>query len=236
LTDNTCVEYQEPDYYGYWWSKTKYQKAQSEFEGDTLTITLPQAISGDKTGSYLVYFRAMGYTQRNIFRAYKFTFETVQVEDDIRNLTVGVSTDSDLILRGATGEVNYRFEDAGVALKAVGGAPAESSAIDTFYNQIGYGSLVKTASSLAPLESYSVSSSFADTRIKLYAKEILIGVGIFLVILSLVLIVARIILKRQSARAQGTQGSSFDTKNLFLSLGVSFASASLIKDSFSPTL
>ena len=170
----------------------------------------------------------MGYAQKNIFGAYKFTFETIKVEDDIRNLTLGISTDSDLVLRGATGEVNYRFEDAGVALKGVGGAPAESSAIDTFYNQIGYGSLVKTASSLAPLESYSVSSSFADTRIKLYAKEILIGVGIFLGILAMVLIVARIILKRQSARAQGAQAPSFDTKNLFLSLGISFASASFI--------
>ena len=228
LTDSACAEYQEPDYYGYWWSKTRYQKAQSEFEEDTLTITLPQAVSADKTGSYLVYFRAMGYAQKNIFGAYKFTFETIKVEDDIRNLTLGISTDSDLVLRGATGEVNYRFEDAGVALKGVGGAPAESSAIDTFYNQIGYGSLVKTASSLAPLESYSVSSSFADTRIKLYAKEILIGVGIFLGILAMVLIVARIILKRQSARAQGAQAPSFDTKNLFLSLGISFASASFI--------
>src|SRR3990172_9881751 len=48
LTDNACAEYQEPDYYGYWWSKTKYQKAQSEFSGDTLKVILPQAIPADK--------------------------------------------------------------------------------------------------------------------------------------------------------------------------------------------
>ena len=229
LTSNVCAEYQEPDYYGYFWSKTKYQKAQSEFSGDTLKITLPQAVSSNKTGGFFVYYRAMGYAKKNLFGAYNFDFETFQVEDDIRNLTIGISTDSDLVLRGATGEVNYRFEDAGTSLKAVGGvAPAESSAIDSFYNQIGYGSLVKTASSLAPLESYTVSSSYADTRIKLYAKGVIAGVGIFLGILVVALIIVKMIFKKEGTDGGKTSIAKLDSRNIFLMLGVSFASSLLI--------
>jgi len=230
LNDNTCLETQEPDYYGYYWSKSRYQKSQSEYSGDTLKVILPQAIASNKSGSFFVYFRAMGYAEKNMFGAYQFSFESFQVDDDIRNLTVGISTDSDLVLRGATGDVNYRFEDASPSLKAVGGggAPAESSAIDTFYNQIGYGSLVKTASSLAPLESYTVSSSYASTRIKLYAKEAAWGVGIFLGLMVLAVVVSRILLRKSNSGQGGTKVTSFDSRSLILSLGVSFGSAALV--------
>ena len=229
LTDNTCAETQEPDYYGYYWSKAKYQKAKSDYSGDTLVVSLPQAIGANKSGSFFVYYRALGYAKKDIFGAYQFTFETLQVEDDIRNLTVGISTDSDLVLRGATGEVQYRFEDAGQSLKAVGGvAPAESSAIDTFYNQIGYGTLVKTASSLAPLESYTVSSGYADSRLKLYAKQALIGIGIFLCLMALIVVVAKILFRKTGPKLQGSAPAPFDSKSLILGLGVSFGSALLV--------
>jgi hypothetical protein len=110
----------------------------------------------------------------------------------------------------------------------VGGvAPAESSAIDTFYNQIGYGSLVKTASSLAPLESYSISSSFAQNRLRLYAKEAFVAIGIFLGLIILVIVVARILFKKVGAR-QESSGPRLDSRSLLLSLGVSFGSALLI--------
>jgi hypothetical protein len=169
----------------------------------------------------------MGYAKKGFFGAYKFTFETLQAEDDIRNLTVGVSTDSDLVLRGATGEVQYRFEDAAVSLKTVGGgAPSESLAIDTFYNQIGYGSLIKTASSLAPLESYTVSSSFADSSIKLYGKEIAIGLGVFLLVLIVVGVAVRFVLAKTKEMSPASTG--LDSKNLLLSASVSFGSALLV--------
>jgi hypothetical protein len=229
LTNNLCAETQEPDYYGYYWSKAKYQKAESDYSGDTLTLTLPQPIAANKSGSFFIYYRTLGYAEKNLFGAYKFTFETLQVEDDIRNLTVGISTDSDLVLRGATGEVNYRFEDASSSLKAVGGvAPAESSAIDTFYNQIGYGSLIKTASSLAPWESYTVTSSFAENRLKLYAKEALIGLGIFWGLLAAVIVVARIVLKRTASKVQAQSSARFESRTLVLALGVSLASSLLV--------
>ncbi|OGM02516.1 hypothetical protein A2115_00850 [Candidatus Woesebacteria bacterium GWA1_41_8] len=227
LTDNSCAETQEPDYYGYYWSKARYQKAESTYSGDTLEISLPQAIAANKSGSFFVYFRAMGYAKKNLFAAYKFNFETLKVEDDIRNLTVGISTDSDLVLRGAQGEVNYRFEDAAVSLRAVGGgAASESSAIDTFYSQIGYGTLVKIASSLAPLESYRVSSSFADSRIKLYGKEIAIGLGIvLLVVIGVAAFIRWVLLKTRRIEAAST---GIDSKALLLSSGVSFGSALLV--------
>ena len=230
LTDGSCAESQEPDYYGYYWSKTKYQKAQSEFSGDSLKITLPQAISANKSGSYFVYFRAVGYAKKDIFGSYKFTLESLKVDDSIRNLTVGINTDSDLFLRGAQGKVQYRFQDAATSLKAVGGAaPAESGAIDTFYNQIGYGEITKTASSLAPLESYTVSSSFADSRMKLYAKEISIALGVFLAIVAGVFVAIKLILGKIKAKT-GEEKTlpGLNARFVIESLGVSFGSALLV--------
>lgn len=228
LTNNSCAETQEPDYYGYYWSRSKYQRAQNEFSGDTLKIDLPQAISSDKSGSYLVYFRSFGYAKKDIFGAYKFTFETAQTADDIRNLTLGISTDSDLVLRGAKGEVQYRFQDATATLKTgVGGvAPAESGAMDTFYNQIGYGTLNKNATSLAPLESYKVSSSYAKNRLSLYAKELFIGLAILLGLIAAVFFAVRLFLKR--GNQTDSQTSKIDVKTLAVSLGLSFGAALLV--------
>lgn len=231
-----CVEYQEPDYYSYY-GASKYQKAQSEYKGDTITVTLPQPIKPSSSGSYFVYFRAFGYAKKNIFGAYKFTLETLKVEDDIRSLRVGVNTDSDLVLHGAKGEVQYRFEDVGTSTFGAAGvaAPEASPAIDRFYSSIGQGKITKTASNLAPLESYTVSGSYATNRLRLYAKEIAIGVAAALVLLALAVIVVRLILKKigklgeSEPQAQQKAGRLPETTRLLLSsAGLGLVSSILI--------
>ena len=196
-----CEEYQEPDYYGYYYN-AKYQKAKFDYEGDTLSINLPQTIKANKSGSFFVYFRAFGYAKKNLFGAYKFKFETLKAEDSIRNLQVGISTDSDLVLRGAKGEVNYRFEEPELMGFAAGAAPAKSAAIDSFYSQIGQGVVTKTASNLSALESYSVDGAYASNRVKLYAKELLIALIILLFFALIFIAVAKVLIKKLGARGQ----------------------------------
>ena len=116
----------------------------------------------------------------------------MKADDDIRNLRVGISTDSDLFLRGAKGEVEYRFEEPALkSIDAAGiGAPQESVAIDRFVKNIGQGRITKTASNLAPLESYKVEGSYAKSKLALYGKELLIFVAVVLAIFAgLVLLV-----------------------------------------------
>ncbi|MBI2103854.1 hypothetical protein HYT59_02525 [Candidatus Woesebacteria bacterium] len=193
----SCEEYSEPDYFqGY--GQNKYQKAVVEVVGDTLKVTLPTAIAKEKSGAFFVYMRAVGFAKKDLFGAYNFNFETLKVNESIQNLQVGISTDSDLVLKGAKGEVDYRFEDTSTSLMAAGVSEkaAASPAIDNFYNQIGYGSITKTASSLAALESYKVSGAYASTRLMLYAKEILVGAVVLLAVVVVFLLVAKVILRK----------------------------------------
>ncbi len=191
-----CAEYQDPDYYQSYYSGAKYQKAESELDIDTIKVTLPVAVKPNKSGSFFVYFRAMGYAKKNVFGGYKYTFESLKVEDDIRSLRAGIGTDSDLILRGAKGEVSYRFEEPQLAGLEAAGAPAKSVSVDRYISQIGSGRITKSASNLAPLESYEVSGSYAKNRLILFAKEIVIVALIALIILVISGLIIRIIYKK----------------------------------------
>ncbi len=182
-----CIEYQEPNYYDY--STNKYQKATTEIKGDTIVVTLPAPIQSNKSSSIILYYRAFGYAKKNIFGTFNFAFETLKIDDRINNLTVGITTDSDLFLKGAKGKVNYRFNENAISqLKTAPefGVPAPNSTIDSFYQQIGQGSITKTATSLQPLDSYTVKGSYADSILSLYAKELLIAIFIFLLIITVI--------------------------------------------------
>jgi hypothetical protein len=227
-----CAEYQDPDYYSYY-GRAKYQRAENEYESDTVKITLPKPIDPDKSGSYFIYFRALGYAKKSAFSVFKYEFESLKVDDDIRNLRVGISTDSDLVLRGAEGEVQYRFTDVSEAtFSAVGGvAPLESTAVDTFYRSIGQGRIMKSASNLAPLESYTVEGSYADNRLQLFAKEILTGLLIALVLIAIAILIIRLIVRRVSTPAKSSDAkppSSEIPKMALISTGVGFASSLLM--------
>ena len=46
-----CIEYSDPDYYNYY-GGGKYQKADFDYSGDTLTIDLPTPIQNEKSGAF----------------------------------------------------------------------------------------------------------------------------------------------------------------------------------------
>lgn len=233
-----CAEYQDPDYYQSYYGAAKYQKAEFELDIDTLKITLPVAIKSNKSGGFFVYFRALGYAKKNIFGVFNYVFETLKAEDDIRNLGVGISTDSDLVLRGVKGEIEYRFEEPSFAgLESAGAAlaPQKSVAIDRFYQQIGQGRITKTASNLAPLESFKVEGSYAKNRLRLYAREILIGVGVLVGVVAVLVLIFRFIYKKlqkvekETKELEKTGGKITEIGMITLaSAGVGFVSSFLI--------
>lgn len=233
-----CAEYQEPSYYNSYWGGARYQKAKTQIDIDTLTVSLPKEVSVNKSGAFFVYFRAFGYAKRNLLGAYNYTFESMTAEDSIRNLQVGISSDSDLYLKGAKGEVSYRLDSATTQSfgKAGVAAPEANAAFDTFVGQIGYGSINKNASNLAALESYKVEGTYADSRLKLFGKEIAITLFVILLLGTLILLFVRFIFKRVNklgssevkAGVNKQDGISNTPKMLLVSLGVSFASSIII--------
>lgn len=216
VSASQIISDQEPNYYQ-WYGQTKYQKAKTEFTGNTLTVTLPQSVKPTKSGSVLIVFSATGYAKKNIFGAYNYTFETFKVENvSVSKATVGVSVDSDLVLAGAKGTVNYRFNEADTMSMAAGAEKmaVTSPQLDQMYSQTGYGTLTKSTSNLEPLESYTLKGSFADNILRLYANGILIGLGIFIAT-----VVLFIFLGRNIPPSSAT---------IILPIGGSFLSAALI--------
>jgi hypothetical protein len=233
----SCLEYGEPDYY-YYYGGGKYQKAKTEFTGDTLKVTLPTPIAPSKTGSFFLYFRGFGYATKNIFGAYKYNFETLKVNDQINELHLGISTDADQVLKGVRGEVGYRGTEASVALKSAPAADAGAVAnttIDRFVQQIGQGQVVKTASNLAEMESYKVNGMYAKSMPRLYAKEISMAILIFLLLgVVIALLVKKFLgggygmgVKPVKVTASKDTTAPENRQNLMLSVGVSFSAAVL---------
>lgn len=235
-----CAQYQEPNYYQTYWGGARYQKASTNIDIDTLTIGLPKAIPANKSGAFFVYFRAFGYAKKSMFGSFTYTFESLKAEESVRNLRVGISTDSDLFLKGAKGEISYRIENT--ALQSFGkagiAAPEANSAFDSYVSQIGYGSLVKNASNLAPLESYKVDGAYADSRLKLYGKEIATAAFVIVFLGTLLLLFVRFVVKKVSkananlVKEENGKVKSDSPRNnslMFLvSFGVSFASSIII--------
>lgn len=224
IAEPACLRYQEPDAYN-WYGPAKYQKAGIEYTGDTLNVTLPQPIEPNKSGSILLYYRAFGYAKKNITGSYTFAFETLQAQEAVQQAQVGISTDSDLILRGGKGAVNYRFEDMGMAAKGMSeaAAPMMNTRMDSFYQQIGSGSIVKTASNLQALESYSVKGSYADNRLKLYAKEGLIGFIVLAVVVAGGMYILKLTLKGLRGTSKTSQSPA--TTSFLAMFGLSFVAA-----------
>jgi len=219
-----CEQYQDPDYQ-YIYGNATYQKAPYEWRNNILTIHLPTPIDQNKYGSYFMYYRTFAYTHKNIFSAYEFTLQTPKFEDKINTLQIGITTDSDLTLKGAKGNVNYTTLK-NMALPASSNSGANPR-FDAFYNQIGQGTIIKNAYDLQPLESYTVKGMYADSMIKLYGNNI---AAILFVLLLLVIGVGIIMKKALTKNAQRDQKGTFPktAKRFFIATGVGFFAGLLI--------
>lgn len=224
---NICEQYSEPQFYPYPNGTLSYQQASARVEADTIVITLPQALKTNASGSIVLYFRGFGYARKNIFGAYTYAFESLKVDDRISNLQIGITTDSDLVLRGVKGNVNYRFtgQMAGVAMEKSLSAPMANSNFDSLYNQVGHGGITKTATNLQPLDSYTVKGSYADTSLRLYAKEILIGIVIVIICITIFLLIIKKVFRYLINRH--TDATKKQTK-LIIAFGLSVVSSLLI--------
>ncbi len=187
-----CEEYQQPDYFQYGYGNVTYQKANYSAGAERTTITLPKPIQPNSTGSVVLFYSTSGYTEKNLFGGYEYSFKTNTVDEKIDAVQVGISSDSDLYLKGAQGKVDYRSAVAPSELKMQDSYRGiRSPQMDSVYQQIGYGELVKSASHMQPTESYTVTGVYADAPYKLYGKEIGIGLLVFAIFISIVAFIIR---------------------------------------------
>lgn len=211
-----CEEYQEPDYTQYWYGGNTYHKAQVTTGTDSITISLPKPVKPNGSGAFILYYRAVGYAKKDMFGAFNYTFETLKVEDRIQSLQVGISTDSDLVMKEAKGKVNYQTSMAAAPAAELradsAGAAFKNSQLDNVIQQIGYGTIVKTSSNLQPLDSYKVTGAFAEAEWMLYGNQISGWIIAVLVILIIVIFAVRFLVMwlkkhRQDSSKQKSSGN-----------------------------
>lgn len=224
----SCLKYEEPNYFEAVGGNSEYLKAETKLDGDNLIIKLPKPILSEKSGSFFLHFRSSGYAQKTTFGAYKYSFETLKASDQIQSLVVGINTDSDLFLKEPKSIVNYKFDQAGIQnLESKPDAQSlKSESIDRFYENIGQGSIYKEASNLSPMESFTVKGTYADSKLKLYAKEFLLGIFGIALIVSILFLVIKAVFKNLGS----SKKESKDSKASFivLGVGVGFASSLLV--------
>lgn len=233
--DPRCAEYEFPDYQYYWSGGTKYQKATATVNGDEFTVTLPKTIYPNRSGSILISFRGVGYVKKTITGALKYTFETLKVNETIENLQIGITTDSDLFLKGAKGSISYRFTDvtSGIDTAKMAASPMASQRLDDYIPSIGSGEITKTAESLQPLDSYTASGTYADARWKLYMNEIFWGIVIGVFFISVIWFLIRWIMKKMSVTSTVTPKSQTvtQTNSIILVASISFISSLILAGS-----
>ncbi|OGG07695.1 hypothetical protein A2872_01915 [Candidatus Gottesmanbacteria bacterium RIFCSPHIGHO2_01_FULL_42_12] len=186
--EELCTNVAEPDYYQMW-GQAKYQKAKAFIEGDTIQIGLPRPVVPGGSGSFLLYFRGFGYARKSLLGGFEYSFESLKVNDKIRNLQIGISTDSDLVLKEVKGQVNYGRSEMMLA------APVANAQMDSYYQQVGYGQINKTATNLMPLESYTVKGGYADSPWKNYFKELGIGLVVLIGLIGLIGVIVKLFAK-----------------------------------------
>lgn len=234
-----CDGYEVPDYFSdNYYAGNEYHKLDVRHDHNLISLNLYKTIPPNGSGSIIFYYTQSQTARKNLFGAYDFTFETLKAEDRIRSLSVGISTDPDYFLKYAKGKIGYRTQETFSAIASKNldlRTGAASPQMDSYYSQIGYGQITKTATNLQANESYKIKGSYADAQWKLYAGETIRN--IFLFILAAVVFIAaiRLVIKNIFRGLPGItvasgkkSSSSQNTHPLILSVCLSFASSIII--------
>lgn len=191
-TPLNCIKYQEPAYYDYLSGQNTYTKATFTYSNNKINIFLPKAINPGGNAGILIFYRAQNITKKSILGAYTYEFQTLKVPSVIHTLQVGIAPDSDLYIKASKGRVQYNSsQHITSAIMKNDATGVSSPQLDTYHQQIGQGSVVKSASSLQPLDSYTVKGTYADAQWKLYGNEIGIAVLVFGVLIGLLIFVVK---------------------------------------------
>ncbi|MBP9691003.1 sulfite exporter TauE/SafE family protein [Candidatus Woesebacteria bacterium] len=190
--NTNCLEYQEPNYYDYWGMNQKYFKAGVEVKDNQIYITLPKPIAPEKSGSYILFMRSRGVTEKVFGGAFSYRFETMTTDSSIRNLQIGILSDSEMKFKGADAQVYYgAVTNSSIMMDMAAKRSAfQSTDFDNYVSQIGQGQIYKNSSNLSPGDTYVVDGMYAKSIVSLYLKEALSILGLifltFIIILGIV--------------------------------------------------
>lgn len=224
-----CLSYDEPNYFEMWGMNNKYLRAQADYSDGKITIKLPEPVEEGKSGSYVLFMRVEGISEKVFGGSYEYSFETFTTDTPIRNVSIGISSDSDMKFKGAEGMVSY--EDtvmrATFASAVSSKQPSfQSPDLDNYVYQIGYGQVTKSSQNLSPGDTYNVSGLYGKTLVNLYLKEaVLISVS---VLAFLGILIGGIVLFGKRKKSPNASTPASGTTRLLILVTISFLSSMII--------
>lgn len=219
-----------PPCYSYPYGNT-YQKADVISDGSSIRVNLPQPIYQNEQANFFITYRTFDYTRKDYFGVYSYTFESLKSDQEVSSLQAGFTTEQDYVLKDAVGKVNYINSSVGKMMPPAvdTNGSLRNSELDSFYQTIGTGMIIKYANNLAPMESYKVKGAYADSVVKLYSSYFVTALIIILILVIGVVIWVRKF-KKGPKQVGSLQSEKFSlTKHVvLLSLLLSFASSVVI--------
>lgn len=206
--------YSNPRYY------TLQPNLQKTPDAYRYTLTLSQPVENQQSITLLLYYKAVGYVEKNIFGGYHFDFQTIKSENDVNTVRVAINVQDGFYLKGGKGKVDYKPVDVLEGATSMSLKGVSNSQIQSFSSQIpnvnGY---VKETSGLDPWESFHVKGSYAENRLLLYLPEITRGV------FGLIAVVALLILLWKALRRYHIKAVKLTLSPLVKTVGLGIGSA-----------
>ncbi len=192
-----------------------YEKLTFKSAGNQYDIKLTQVVEPNAKGEVIFAYVAKGYVKKSL-GVYKFAFETPKVNSRIKNISVSVDVDSELILKGKRSNVNYSTKAVSDGMIGAfadsSGARMSSPEFVQTVNLIGTnGPVTKTAQNLSPNESLTVNGEYANSKLALNWFSMLWKVLLGLVILTVIIWLIRWSYLRSSKMAVASNSFQSNT-------------------------
>ncbi|MFA9288310.1 MAG: hypothetical protein ACEQSA_00315 [Weeksellaceae bacterium] len=235
-SDPACLKYEDSSYYNIY-GQNRYIRVNPAITGNELRVPLQETIEASKSGSIVLSYRSFSYTDETVFDTYRYTFETLKSDQEIQNLNLGIRVDPQLVIKKADANVSYTqsesLQSLDKAMSAAAPTGERNNRLDSFYADIGYGVITETSSYLQAGDTYKVTGEYATSLLKLYVKQIVIGLMLMLgFILALVLIgqhVRKILRDRQeTAKTAAEKQAQQRTEMMIIISTIGFIAALLL--------
>jgi hypothetical protein len=219
-----CLEYQDPNYYDFWGMNQKYFKAGVTAQNNEIRITLPKPIDPEKSGSYVLFMRTRGLTEKVFGGAFSYHFETMRTDSSIRNLQIGILSDSEMKFKGADAQVYYgAVTNSSVMMEmATKRSAFKVLILITMFPRLVRVRFIK-AVVISPGDTYVVDGMYAKSIVSLYLKEALSILG--LIILTFIIVIGIVFgISKLRSRTSSPQKPVSHMKALILVLTAGFIS------------
>jgi hypothetical protein len=208
-TNSKCSKYGDPNYSVSYYDKydepSTYKTLAVNAENGEISGALPKQIEPYQTTAIILSYYLPNQTTKGLFGARKFVFSSLRDEDLIKNVTISVSTDSDLYVKGN----KSRTSSSGYgSTSSLATSSISSQAFDSAVSDIGmYGNwMYKTGKDIVPGEVFKVSGAYSTSWFGLYWYVFLI---FLLIVAALILGIWWLVKKSgNSAPPSSTQNSN----------------------------